>query len=105
MNKNPFTKIFGECVRKSNETQYCEFLSRAIVENVATSWKGQTVSIVGGDMNVCDVCRSFVSYVRLQVEDSQDHTGTLNFIVTTFPILYAGGWSLSRFKMSIIIIK
>ena len=27
-------------------------------------------------MNVCDVCRSFDSYVRLQVEDSQDHTGT-----------------------------
>ena len=84
--------------------QYCEFLSRAIVENVATCWKGQTVSIVGGDMNVCDVCRSFDSYVRLQVEDSQDHTGTLNVIVT-FSILHAGGWSLSRFKMSIIIIK
>ena len=54
-----------------------EFLSRAIIENVATCWKGQTVSIVGDDMNVCDVCRPFDSCVRLQVEDSQDHTWTL----------------------------
>ena len=37
------------------------------------------MSIVG-DMNVCRVCSSFGSHVRLQVEDSQDHTGTLNFI-------------------------
>ena len=56
-----------------------EFLSRAIIENVATCWKGQTVSIVGDDMNVCDVCRSFDSNVRLQVEGSQDHTATLKF--------------------------
>ena len=42
------------------------------MENVTAWWKGQTVSIVGDDMNVCDVCRSFDSYVRLQVEDSLD---------------------------------
>ena len=43
-----------------------EFLSRANIENVVTCWKGHTVSIVGDDMNECDVCRSFDSYVRLQ---------------------------------------
>ena len=54
------------------------------MENVAACWKGQTVSIVGDDMNVCDVCHSFDSYVRLQVKDSQDHTGTLNFTICSF---------------------
>ena len=62
------------------------FLSRAIIENVVACWKRQTVSIVGDDMNVCDVCCSFDSYVRLQVEDSQDHTGTLIFIICSFEI-------------------
>ena len=38
------------------------------------------MSIVGDDMNVCDVCRSFGSYVRFKVKDSQDHRGTLNII-------------------------
>ena len=40
----------------------------------------QTMSIVGDDMDVCDVYRSFGSYVRLQVKDSQDHRGTLNIL-------------------------
>ena len=44
------------------------------------------MSIVGDDMNVCRVFSSFGSYVRLQVEDSQDHTGTLNFIICSFEI-------------------
>ena len=35
------------------------------------------MSIVGDDMNVCDVCRSFGSYVRLHFNDSQDYRGTL----------------------------
>ena len=39
------------------------------------------MSIVGDDMNVCDVCCSFGSYVRLQVKDSQDHRGTLNILL------------------------
>ena len=56
-----------------------EFLSRAIIENVSIGKDKQSMSIVGKDMNVSDVCRSFGSfgsYVRLQVEDSQDHRGT-----------------------------
>ena len=39
------------------------------------------MSIVGDDMNVCDVCRSFGSYVRLQVKDPQDCRGTLNILI------------------------
>ena len=46
--------------------------------------KRTDVSIVGDDMNVCDVCRSFDSYVRLRVEYSWDHRGTLNFIICSF---------------------
>ena len=44
------------------------------------------MSIVGDDMNVCDVCGSFGSYVRLQVKDSQDHRGTLNILLCSFEI-------------------
>ena len=53
-----------------------EFLSRSIISNVSIGKDKQSMSIVGKDMNVCDVCRSFGSYVRLQVEDSQDHPRT-----------------------------
>ena len=44
------------------------------------------MSIVGDDMNVCNVFRSFGSYVRLQVKDSQNHRGTLNFLLCSFEI-------------------
>ena len=30
------------------------------------------MSVVGENINVCDVCRSFGSYVKLHVEDSHD---------------------------------
>jgi len=63
-----------------------EFLSRAIIEYVSVGKDQQSMSIVGKDMNVCDVCRSFDSYVRLQVEDSQDHRGTPT---TTAPDAFA----------------
>ena len=44
------------------------------------------MSIIGEDMNVCDVCRSFGSLVRLQVEDSQHHRETLSIILCSFEI-------------------
>ena len=47
----------------------------------AACWKGQTVSTVGDDMNVCDVCRSFDSHVRIQVEDSQGSHRDLNMLI------------------------
>ena len=59
-------------------------LSRVIIENVGKD--KQTTSTVDDDMNVCDVCCSFGSNVRLRVEDSQDHRGTLNIILCSFEI-------------------
>jgi len=44
------------------------------------------MSIVGKDRNICNICRSSGSYVRLQVEDSQDHRGAPT---TTAPDAFA----------------
>ena len=53
-----------------------EFLLRAIISSVSVGKDKQSMSIVGKEMNVCDVCRSFGSYVRLQVEEDQPRTPT-----------------------------
>ena len=57
-----------------------EYLSQAIIENVGICnerTNRRCLAVVGDDMDVCDICRSFGSHVTLQVEDSQDHRGTL----------------------------
>jgi hypothetical protein len=50
-----------------------DFLLRAIITSVSVGKDKQSMSVVGENMNVCDVCHSFGSYVKFQVEDSQDH--------------------------------
>ena len=45
-----------------------EFLSRAIMSSVSVGKDKQSMSVVGENMNVCDVCRSFGSYERHELE-------------------------------------
>ena len=47
-----------------------EFLSQAKLESVSVGKDKSSMSVVGKDMNVSDVCRSFGSFVRLKVDDT-----------------------------------
>ena len=47
-----------------------EFLSQASLESVSVGKEKSSMSVVGKDMNVSDVCHSFGSYVRLKVDDT-----------------------------------
>ena len=49
-----------------------EFLSKATLESVSVGKDKSSMSVVGKDMNVSDVCRSFGSYVRLRVDDTTE---------------------------------
>ena len=42
------------------------------MSSVSVGKDKQSMSVVGENMNVCDVCHSFGSYIKLHVEDSQD---------------------------------
>ena len=49
-----------------------EFLSKVTLESVSVGKDKSSMSVVGKDMNVSDVSRSFGSYVRLRVDDTTE---------------------------------
>ena len=59
------------------------------MSSVSVGKDKQLMSVVGENMNVCDVCRSFGSCVKLHVEDSQDCRAPTNTGPDAFAVLMA----------------
>ena len=55
-----------------------ELLNQATIDAVSVGKDKSSMSLVGKDMNVCDVCRSFGSFVKLHVEQQRPDAPSSN---------------------------